>query len=516
MKRNTLTILLAAAGMLLAGVQTAKAQKVVLHMAGNQTFECSISQLDSITFVDATDICSQMEKDTECALFYEALNEVGLGEVLGQSHKDESWDYSPYLSCERVYDLPSFSQYCHLPKTRETGFTIMACTNEALNSKYNIHDLQGFYDFALSVYGGSEDDALRKLLSYCIIDRKTTLERLTTLCSIDTLVSQPTEWYSTLLPNSTLKVTRSMNETFLNMSGDLAGVRISKPQSKNICGNGNYYLTDGLPLYNEECKSAFASERMRMDFYTLIPELENVAMRSSETGAAQASATETNAISKSYYIPSDYLQSISVNNAETDIIYENVHNESPLYEGDGIWLCGQYDVTFKLPVVPKRGTYEVRIGYTAMLNSGICQIYFGSDPQRLPAAGIPMNFYNDAIDNHLPWIPLTDDPYTDEQRSESRRSMRNCGFMHGPASMHGLASFFSAELEDEIIYIDKLFCDNPSTLRSIIVRQTLDENTQYYLRFKSVIDSDKPICLDYIELVNKDVYDNPEKPEDIY
>ena len=50
MKRNSLTILLAAAGMLLAGVQTAKAQKVVLHMAGNQTFECSISQLDSITF----------------------------------------------------------------------------------------------------------------------------------------------------------------------------------------------------------------------------------------------------------------------------------------------------------------------------------------------------------------------------------------------------------------------------------------------------------------------------------
>lgn len=45
---------------LLAGVQTAKAQKqgltaegkvkVVLYMAGNQTFECNITQLDSITF----------------------------------------------------------------------------------------------------------------------------------------------------------------------------------------------------------------------------------------------------------------------------------------------------------------------------------------------------------------------------------------------------------------------------------------------------------------------------------
>ena len=51
MKRNSLTLLLAAGVLLLvAGVQTARAQKVVLHMAGNQTFECSISQLDSITF----------------------------------------------------------------------------------------------------------------------------------------------------------------------------------------------------------------------------------------------------------------------------------------------------------------------------------------------------------------------------------------------------------------------------------------------------------------------------------
>ena len=36
--------------LLVASIQTAKAQKVVLHMTGNQTFECNISQLDSIKF----------------------------------------------------------------------------------------------------------------------------------------------------------------------------------------------------------------------------------------------------------------------------------------------------------------------------------------------------------------------------------------------------------------------------------------------------------------------------------
>ena len=52
--------------------------------------------------------------------------------------------------------------------------------------------------------------------------------------------------------------------------------------------------------------------------------------------------------------------------------------------------------------------------------------------------------------------------------------------------------------------------------RSIIVRQTLEDNNHYYLRFKSVTDGDRPICLDYIEFVHKDVYDNSEIPEDIY
>lgn len=48
MKQLYLTLLLVMAG-LLAGVQTAKAQKVVLHMKSGKTFECSLSQMDSIT-----------------------------------------------------------------------------------------------------------------------------------------------------------------------------------------------------------------------------------------------------------------------------------------------------------------------------------------------------------------------------------------------------------------------------------------------------------------------------------
>ena len=486
MKHQSLILLLATT-CLLTGVQTARAQKVVLYMKGDETFECNISQLDSITFVEESELCSQMESDAECSLFYDAMRATGLCEMLNQNYKDESWNYSRYLSCEKEFSLPSFSQHCHIPRTRETGFTVFACTNEALKAKYGIHDLQGFYDFALSVYGGSAGDALRKLLSYCIIDRKSTLERLTTLCSIDTLVSQPTEWYSTLLPHSLLKITRDKNKTFLNLSGNMQAIRISQPQCDNICGNGSYFLTDGLPLYDEKCRSAFVSERMRMDFYTLIPEMENVMMRSSA----------------SYYLSNDYLPCLSAS-ADTYIIYEGVHETSPFYEGDCLWLCGRYDVTFKIPAVPKQGTYEIRIGYTAMPNNGIAQIYLGTDTQNMYPVGIPMSFNRDANANGLPWIPLSS---ADEEESlNSRKAIRNCGFMHGPASV-----YYICEPNTR-----KKFCDNPSTLRSIVARQSLEENTQYYLRFKSVVDGDRPICLDYIELVHKDVYDNPETPEDIY
>jgi len=53
MKRYSLTFIFATVLMLIVSTPSANAQKVVLHMTGNKTFECNISELDSISFVDA-------------------------------------------------------------------------------------------------------------------------------------------------------------------------------------------------------------------------------------------------------------------------------------------------------------------------------------------------------------------------------------------------------------------------------------------------------------------------------
>ena len=59
--------------------------------------------------------------------------------------------------------------------------------------------------------------------------------------------------------------------------------------------------------------------------------------------------------------------------------------------------------------------------------------------------------------------------------------------------------------------------DDSRCCRHIIVRQTLDPNETYYVRFKSVLDSDKKeLYMDYMEWCPKEVYDNPSKPEDVW
>jgi hypothetical protein len=58
---------------------------------------------------------------------------------------------------------------------------------------------------------------------------------------------------------------------------------------------------------------------------------------------------------------------------------------------------------------------------------------------------------------------------------------------------------------------------SPNNLRHILVRQTLDPDKTYYLRLKSVLDSNKKeMYMDYLEWCAKEIYDNPIEPEDIW
>ena len=93
----------------------------------------------------------------------------------------------------------------------------------------------------------------------------------------------------------------------------------------------------------------------------------------------------------------------------------------------------------------------------------------------------------------------------DDYNAEIDKRMRNNGFMKGP----------------------EYFTETPGgsdtgrslrkTTRRILLRTHVDADKVYYLRFKSVQDKkDKQLFVDYIEWCPKEIYDNPNSPEDIW
>ena len=159
---------------------------------------------------------------------------------------------------------------------------------------------------------------------------------------------------------------------------------------------------------------------------------------------------------------------------------------------------GRYEVTLKLPPVPRSGVYELRYKVLANGDRGTAQFYLGTDKNKLAPTRIPIDLTL-ATPEKTGWFTDSDD---DEYNAEKDKQMRNNGIMKGAEGIQN-----SSATERATTY----------TLRHIVSRQFVDADKTYYLRIKSVLDSDrKEFYMDYLEWVSKDVYDNPVEPEDIW
>ncbi|MCF0199015.1 MAG: fasciclin domain-containing protein [Bacteroidaceae bacterium] len=269
--------------------------------------------------------------------------------------------------------------------------------------------------------------------------------------------------------------------------------------------NGMIYPIEGPLAYTSDVQDYLMATRLRFDVMSFFPEAMNNDIRLNTTMEPRY---------QNVAFPQDdkfkYLDNMWINKDSKTVCYfaawKDYWNN---LNGDELKGVGQYDYTFKLPPVPKRGTYEIRYKVLANGDRGVCQIYFGSDRERMPIAGIPMDLtigglYRYASYGNEPsptgWALDEDD--NDDYNAEVDKKMRNNGFMKGPKG-----------------YWD---CSKPSrnqdnNVRRIIVRQTLDPTETYYLRFKSCLrDATKEFYIDYIEYCPKEIYDNPIEPEDIW
>ena len=255
------------------------------------------------------------------------------------------------------------------------------------------------------------------------------------------------------------------------------------------------YPIDKPLAYTEHVRNELAKVRLRYDAWELQPEAMNNDMR-------------IMSYFMRYYFSSDpdkqYFDNLTVNSKETNFMLLNGRDQNwPNYQADEVLAEGLYDITITLPPVPKYGIYEIRMGVSTFSGTrGICQVYWGPRKDQLVAQGIPVNMQLGGQDKMLGWERDTDD---DDYNAEVDKKMRNNGFMKGPEYI--VASAGGRET-------NRL---SATSTRRIIVREPMSPDVTYYLRFKTVQDYlEKQLFVDYLEWCPKEIYDNPETPEDIW
>jgi len=266
--------------------------------------------------------------------------------------------------------------------------------------------------------------------------------------------------------------------------------------------NACIYPIDKPLAYTDVTRDDLARERIRFDLFALFPEAITNGIR-----RADSSEGRWQHVFVSLYNRYQYFDNMTFMNAETHFIHYNGYKAAwANYSGDEDKAWGHFDVRIKLPPVPKRGTYEFRYKLLATAARGVVQVYFGSDPEKLPVAGIPIDMTKEVQEffgEGATWGDLNDTNKEEDEIIDIDHKLRNHGLMK------------AAKHECELSTTTSRAKSNCS--RHIIVRQTLDPSETYYVRFKSVLDLERPeLYLDYFEYCPKEIFDSPEKPEDIW
>lgn len=442
----------------------------------------------------------------------------------------------------------------HAPEHRKYGFTIFAETDEywqtqgidptapdAIQQLISWIQNKNMYfseDPNLTDENyASPKHLLYRWVTYHILPMRIPANKLVYHCNeIGFVSSRPTaysipvyEWYCTLGDGGRrllkLYESKESNGVFINRfpviangitedghetscDDDKVGVFIDRESEMAVVNditNACIYPITSPLAYTDAVRDNLGKERIRFDLFAMFPEAITNGLRRADSSEGKY---------QHVYIPQDnvyqYFKNMSILNEDTHFIHYNGYNINwANYCQDEDKAFGHFDIMFTLPPVPKRGTYELRYKVLATSARGIVQVYFGSDPGNLPAAGIPVNMAEGIATTYggqsASWADLTDEYRDEDQIIEIDHKLRNHGLMKaGRHEVHESKTNWTAR-------------DDERQKRHILIRQTLDPKETYYIRFKSVLDSDKKeLYLDYFEWCPKEIYDNPSKPEDVW
>ena len=285
-------------------------------------------------------------------------------------------------------------------------------------------------------------------------------------------------------------------------------------QHENLI-NGCIYPIDRMLVYTENVINRLASERIRIDMAAMFPEMINNDIRRPLSYYSYGS-NQTRGFPQNY----QYLADVQMQEGSKFYYFTGHDRGWSNYQMDEFNIIGKYEFTMKLPPVPRKGHYEIRFGVSSGSNfRSMCQVYFGDNPNYLPAAGIPMDLRIGFVRHRFRSGNQTsnfgyssDASYTSEsnlpldEQDEITKTLRSRGFMKGPKYYH-VGNGTTAQLGIEAEWVT----------RRIMVSADLDPDKTYYIRFKNVLNDDESqFFTDYFEIVSKDVYDNPVEPEDYW
>ncbi len=257
--------------------------------------------------------------------------------------------------------------------------------------------------------------------------------------------------------------------------------------------NGYIYPLSTPISYNDEVRDNLGKERIRFDVASTFPELISNDIRN------HGSACPGQTISIPKETDYKYLANLTQDDQNCTTYCNLYHAKFTNLNDDEIKCTGHFDMTFKLPPVPRKSTYEIRYKLLPTFLRGIVQVYFGTDRENLHTPDIPLDMTK-FISEYVGYEP---DTGIDDYDADVDRALRNQGIMKGCKSVE------CSDGTERTAY--------NRDMRRIVVREQMDPDKTYYLRFRSVLEGDtKELCLDYLEFCPKEVYDNPMKPEDIW
>ncbi len=484
-----------------------------------------------LAFARAVDACGLM--DTLSAyrdIVYDALHEQGL---IGD------------LDCDRVG--LNYGGIAYSPEHRKIGYTIFAETDEFWRSQGLDPQAEGFladlqqwildnrqyYSNDVFTTGSdydSEGNLLYQWLTYHILPMRLVSNKLVfhhneigyNLSAKGSLGHPVTEFYATFGKKRLFKLYESKYSDGVRInrfplfddgrhgSGDengcepgKEGVRVNRDSNMaELSGVVNcciYPINEAI-AYTDDVRQNMKRERVRFDFMALFPETMTNDIRKKDLSHSDMDYNQFTYIPPRSVYP--YLKDLYLND-DAHFRYTNFYGvpATHLY-ADEVLCTGHYEVTIPLHPVPLPGTYELRFGYWADDSRGIAQVYFGDDLEHMKPTGIPIDFNITGEEPVSGWSLDTED---DDYNAQLDKQMRNKGFMKEAKSIVPLGDMNGNGR------------DSFRSLRRILVREHLDPNKTYYLRVKNVMDIEtKCFMFDYFEWCAKEVYDNPETPEDIW